>query len=281
MKLVLGGHGFVGKHLLRKLNANHEEFLAPTEDELDIVSPIPEMNQVDHVYHLAAKRDVRKSWGALPSYFLVNVQGTVNVLEFCRIHQCALTYISAYIYGIPDKLPIRETIKPCPNNPYALSKYLAEEICEFYAKEFNVPVTVLRIFNVYGPEQSEDFLIPSMINQFLDEKIEVVTAQSLKPRRDFIFIDDVIEAIYLTSKTPKPLAVYNVGSGQSYSVEEFLQIVQQLLNSNKKYICTENFRKNEIPDVIADISKIYKDYHWEPITSFKEGLLKTVQSLQK
>jgi len=280
MKLVLGGHGFIGKHLLTKLNANHEEYLAPTADELDITSPLPEMNQIDHVFHLAAKRDVRESWSDLPGYFLVNVQGTVNVLEFCKTHMCALTYISAYNYGIPDKLPIRESIKPCPNNPYALTKYLGEEVCAFYANEFNVPVTVLRIFNAYGPGQSEDFLIPKMITQFLDEEIGVVTAQSLKPRRDFIFIDDVIAAIYLTSKKTNLWAVYNVGSGQSYSVEEFLQIVQKLLNSEKKYISTENFRKNEIPDVIADISKIYKDYFWEPTTSFQEGLLKTIQSLK-
>ena len=81
MKLVLGGHGFIGKHLLTKLNANHEDYLAPTEDELDIASPLPEMNQIDHVFHLAAKRDVRESWSDLPGYFLVNVHGTVNVLD--------------------------------------------------------------------------------------------------------------------------------------------------------------------------------------------------------
>ena len=281
MKLVLGGNGFIGKHLIKSLLEHNLNFISPSKKELNITNNLPDINDIDHVYHLIAKCNVSDSWSNFANYHLVNVFGTINTLEFCRRNKCSMTYISGFIYGNVKEMPIHEKIIPNPNNPYAFTKYQAEQICKFYANEYKVPIIILRVFNVFGPGQSDDFMIPRMINQFIDKNVNIVNAQSLIPRRDYIYIDDVIDAIHKTTKLSNHWSVYNVGSGVSYSVEDLLKMIQTLLNSKKNYVSNENHRKNEILDVIADITKIYNDYKWMPSTSLKDGLLRTINSLQQ
>jgi nucleoside-diphosphate-sugar epimerase len=279
MKLVIGGHGFLGRHLVRHLKQKQIEVIVPTRKELDIVEPIRKIDRVNHIFHLAAKRSVSESWDSIQEYHSVNVHGTLNVLEYCRDNQCSMTYISAFVYGITDEMPIKESLQPSPSNPYALTKFMGEQLCEFYAKVLNVPITILRIFNVYGPGQGPDFLIPKIIQQFLDKSIKEVVVTDLDPRRDFIYVDDVVQAILDTSEKPEKWGVYNVGSGESHSVEDLLKVLQKLYHHNKPYKSSENLRKNEIPEVIADISRIREDFGWEPTVSLQDGLTKTIDSL--
>ena len=280
MNLIIGGHGYLGQHLVERLIRERREFIVPTKQELDIVDPIRKIDGVDHIFHLAAKRSVNESWDSVQEYHRVNVQGTLNVLEYCREHQCSMTYISAFVYGITDEMPIKESLRPSPSNPYALTKFMGEQLCEFYANVFNVPITVLRIFNVYGPGQGPEFLIPRLVQQFLDKEIKDVVVKDLTPRRDFIYIDDVVQAILDTSEKLEKWGLYNVGSGESHSVEDILQILQKLTHHNKPYKSSENLRKNEIPEVIADISRIREDFGWEPTFSLQDGLIKTIDLLK-
>jgi nucleoside-diphosphate-sugar epimerase len=277
MKLVLGGNGFIGKHLVKHLEGHQFDFLSPRSKELDITKPLQSIKGIKHVYHLAGQSGVVGSWKNFPDYHLTNVQGTANVLDFCHKHNCSLTYISSYIYGIPEKIPIDETAITKPSNPYSFTKYLGEEICKFYAREYGVTINILRLFNVYGPGQGSDFLISKIIRQFTDNSKKDVCLESLTPRRDFVFVKDVIDAILLATKNAKSCAIYNIGSGRSYSVEEIVQIIKKILNSPKNYNSLNKFRKNEIPDVVANISAMRRDFAWEPKTSIQEGLLKTTQ----
>jgi nucleoside-diphosphate-sugar epimerase len=227
---------------------------------------------IEHIVHLAGKTFVPDSWDNPEAFFNVNVIGTSNALSFCKRNECSLTYISAYIYGRQAQLPIREDATFVPNNPYAESKYIAEQVCEFYARVFGVNVNVLRLFNVYGPGQRSNFLIPRLLEQIKGER-DFIEVMALLPKRDYIYLDDVCEAIRLSMLKCNGYNVYNVGSGISYSVGEVINILQKLAGTNKTVKSLNRVRNEEIDDVIADISKIEDKLNWKPATTFENGLL--------
>ena len=162
--LVTGASGFIGTALVARLRALGLTALTMDFEDGDIATngTLAKFIQpdIEHVFHLAGRTFVPDSWGNPQTFYQTNVLGTVNVLEFCRTKMIPLTYISAYVYGHPDTLPIREDSATRPNNPYAFTKRMAEQTCEFYAEAFGLPVTVIRPFNVYGIGQAETFLIP-------------------------------------------------------------------------------------------------------------------------
>ena len=185
-----------------------------------------------------------------------------------------MTYVSAYMYGIPEKLPISENDRVTPNNPYAHTKYLAEQICEFYSREYGLHVTVIRPFNIFGAGQRDIFLIPTIIDQAKNKKS--IHLMDLLPRRDYIYIDDVMDALISSIACKTQFAIYNVGSGYSVSVKEIVDVIQSALHVNKPVTSDEQVRKNEIPDVVADISKAKKELNWVPKISFAEGIARTI-----
>ncbi len=238
-----------------------------------------ESAKIEHVFHLAAKSFVPDSWNDPLSFYETNVHGTHNVLEFCRKEGVNVTYVSSYLYGVPERLPISETDKISSNNPYAHSKYLAEQLCEFYSREFNMHITVIRPFNIYGVGQREIFLIPKIIDLVRNES--VVKVMDLIPKRDFLFIDDLVDALVLTMNNQNSFSVYNIGSGYSISVKEIIDVIQQQLHSNKPVESEMQTRKNEILDVIADISKAKKELGWIPKTTFEEGIKQMIKLLEE
>src|SRR5262249_59357336 len=112
--------------------------------------------------------------------------------------------------------PSREQDPVDIQNPYALSKLLAERICEFYARFYEVPVVTLRLFNVYGPGQDPSFLIPFILEQILDPRQPEVRVQDLKPSRDYVYVSDAIEAIVMPSQPLRP-SVFNIGYATPYT----------------------------------------------------------------
>jgi len=270
--LITGANGFIGKSFISFLNHKNYEILVVTRKEgdvtdLDFWNSLPSS---DYVVHLAGQNFVPDSWINSNRFLETNVLGTNLALDYCKRNRIPLIYVSAYLYGIPKELPITENHPIQPNNPYALSKYLAEQVCKFRADYFDQDVTVLRIFNVYGPGQRSEFLIPLIVEQF--KKKSEIRILDKSPRRDFIYIDDVVESIYSAMIHCKGYSVYNVGSGLSYSVEEVINLCQEILNSNYPILSEGKERLNEIPDVIADISKIKKELGWAPKISMREGL---------
>ena len=274
--LVTGGSGFIGRRLVRHLREQGAEVYAPERSALDVtVGPLPELS-VDFVIHLAGRTFVPASWNEPADFYRVNVLGTVNVLEYCRQKQAHLLYVSGYAYGIPDSLPISEDAPLKPNNPYAFSKRSAEAVCHFYYERLQTRVTIARPFNIYGPGQSADFLIPHILKQVVDPAVAAVEVEDDTPRRDYVHVDDVIGAIERLRANPKPGAVFNIGSGESYSVAEIAEIACRAAGISKPVVSRGNQRVNDISDVVADISAIRNAVGWSPSITLLDGLCEII-----
>jgi len=282
--LVTGASGFIGKALVAALKESGYDVILFSSTNGDIAEPesLDKFLHADiwYVFHLAGKTFVPNSWHSPFSFYKTNVLGTLNVLEFCRKTKASLTYVSAYIYGHTKILPISEDIQIKPSNPYAMTKRLAEETCEFYASNYGMGVTTIRPFNVYGIGQPENFLIPLVIKQALSGSKIVV--KDLLPKRDFVYLDDLIEALLATLNTHiESYNVINIGSGTSLSVKEVIDVVQDIAGTNKEIVADSQVRTNELMDVIADISKAKALLGWQPKYLFYQGIEKIIRYEQR
>lgn len=228
--------------------------------------------EIDFVFHLAGRTYVPDAWHEPADFQRVNVTGTLNVLELCRARGIPMTYVSAYVYGIPARLPISEDDRAVPNNPYALSKLMAESLCRFYADFFDVPVTIIRPFNIYGFGQKGHFLIPEIISQV--KAGQSIHLKDLTPRRDYIYLDDLVDALMLTLVSKPGCHVFNIGNGSSLSVAEIVEVIQKAAGTSLPVVSENQPRVNEISDVYADIGKASKELRWRPRHSFEEGIRK-------
>lgn len=272
--LVTGASGFLGRALIRKLCAQSHEVVELSSRSGDIADPALfttlRNERFDRAFHLAGKTYVPDSWKAPNEFLRVNCVGTMNVLEYCREQEIPVTVTSAYVYGIPSRLPIPESETPKPNNPYALSKYLAEQTCEFYAAYHGMDVTVIRPFNIFGPGQKTHFLIPQIISQIRARK--TIRVKDLAPRRDYIYIDDFVHALIKTLGGPCGYNVFNIGSGSSLSVRELIAAIQSVAGTELSVISEGEVRSNEIDDVYADTSKAREILGWAPNLTFQQGI---------
>ena len=271
--IVTGGTGFIGRHLVTRL---HEESLdvLPTNSKLGDVADQKTWGQLpnaDVVVHLAGQTFVPNSWAHSAEYMRVNLLGTVQALEYCRARNSRLVFLSSYMYGVPKSLPIPETAQLSAQNPYALSKLLAEEACRFYAEKFGVRVTILRPFNAYGAGQAATFLIPSIISQVVAG--DTIRVMDLVPKRDFIYVLDLVDAISVSINSNFSGGVFNIGSGISYSVEELVSTIQLVLGTSLPVVSANERRSGEIMDTVADISAAHDALGWVPRFSLREGLV--------
>lgn len=271
--LVTGSSGFIGSALVNKLQNSGYEVTKISSKNGDITLAKTfssyDLSGYKHVYHLAARTYVPDSWKSPSEFNRTNVLGTSNVLDLCQKFNVRMTYVSAYVYGIPDRLPVKESDPVNPNNPYALSKFLAEKLCEFYANYYDLDITVIRPFNVYGPGQRSHFLIPAVITQLEHDRIEV---QDTKAKRDYIYIDDVVLALCKSMKAPSGFNIYNIGSGHSLSVSDVINNILESAGKNLPVHCNEKTRRNELPDVYASIEKAKNELDWTPTIPFQDGI---------
>jgi nucleoside-diphosphate-sugar epimerase len=270
--LVTGSSGFIGKRLvprLEKAGMTVYPFAESTGQDIRDINSFEPFNDenITHVIHLAGRTFVPDSWITPDQFYKVNTLGTQHVLDFCRHNNARLIYVSAYVYGIPQVLPISEFHNASPNNPYAHSKWLGEELCRFYAQQFGVPVTVLRPFNLFGPGQGSQFLIPTIINQARSKS--VVTVKDVTPKRDYLHIDDFVQSCIKSLKLNSRFSLFNVGSGYSVSVQELLDMVKKYSPYQFEWQSTGESRINEIPDTIADITAIQAALQWQPEKSLE------------
>lgn len=276
--LVTGSTGFIGRRLVQRLERDGAVVTGVSRSTgIDFTRDDLPMDGVEHVSHLGGLSFVPDSWRDPAACYLANAHGTVRVLEQCRRTGASMTFVSTYVYGFPAPIPVSEATEPKPNNPYAFSKLAAEEACRFFARTFDMKVSVLRLFNAYGPGQAQSFLVPTIAQQVVDGSNKEVVVADLAPRRDFIHVDDVVEAL-LISQRLSPGQPYNVGSGMSRSVQDVIEACLAAAGVEKPYRAREERRTNEISDVVADISALSAATGWQPRISFREGMKTVIEA---
>jgi nucleoside-diphosphate-sugar epimerase len=296
--LVTGAAGFVGSHLCEALlddgdevvgvdaftdyysRRRKEQNLAPlrvhpmfafVEADLAEVTVVPLVAGVDHVFHLAGQPGVRASWGPdFAHYVRHNVVATQRLLEACRGRPLRkLVYASSSsIYGDAESHPTPETLRPQPVSPYGVTKLAGEHLCEVYRKSFDIPVTSLRLFTVYGPRQRPDMAFSRLVRAALaGERFEVYGDG--EQTRDFTFVGDVVQAMRDAALSPW-CGVANIGGGSRTSLNGVVDIVRDLCGEVR--ITRRPRATGDVRDTAADISVATAAFGYSPRTSLPEGL---------
>lgn len=270
--LVTGASGFIGRHLVPRLAAEGHVTIEVHRASGDVSEPATWKGfpAADVVVHLAARSFVPDSWEAPGVFLRTNLSGTVEALEYCRAHGARLVFPSSYLYGDAVRQPISESSALVAKNPYALSKKLAEEACQFFAGQFGVGVTILRPFNIYGPGQSETFLVPTIINQLTNR--HEVRVRDLDPRRDYVYVLDVVDAIVRAVAHERGCGVLNIGSGTSHSVADLIRTIQEVWGTDLPVRSDGVRRKGEVMDTVADVSRAEALLGWKPRFTLRQGL---------
>jgi nucleoside-diphosphate-sugar epimerase len=270
---VTGSGGFLGKHLINQLNSSGHDII-----EVDLIKgfditdweSISSISGFDVLVHLAALSFVPKAFENPAEFYRTNVIGTVNALELCRLNNARIIFTSSYVYGDPDYLPIDEGHPLKAFNPYAQSKLMGEDLCKAYHRDFDVPVCIFRPFNIYGSGQASHFLIPLILNQ---AKVGMVQLKDPRPKRDFIHINDVVSAyVKAVELNFQNAETYNLGSGTSTSIGDIIEILKELSEEDIQVEFTNEHRKNEVLETVADISLAKEILKWKPKIVFRNGI---------
>jgi NAD dependent epimerase/dehydratase len=308
--LVTGAGGFIGSHLVERLvslgaqvrafvhyNSRNDwgliELLsASIKDQIeifpgDITDPFSISRALDGcsvVFHLAALIAIPYSYIAPDQFMSVNCIGTLNLLEAARSHGVErLVHTStSETYGTAQFTPIHEGHPLKGQSPYSASKIGADVLAESYYYSFDLPVSIIRPFNTYGPRQSARAVIPTIISQGLAS--DTISLGLLTPIRDFNYVDDTVEGFIKVAESPKTIGeILNIGSGIAVTIEEVAKTIIKLLGNNKKIII-ENKRhrpiRSEVMKLICDNRKAKDMIGWEPKVSLEEGLQQTIDYIQ-
>jgi len=270
--LVTGADGFIGRYLVPRLRHEQYEVTATSRSWGDVAERATwtRFPGADAVVHLAARSFVPDSWTTPADFLTTNLLGTVGALEYCRVHGARLVFPSSYMYGDAPRQPIDETATLVARNPYALSKKLAEETCGFYADVYAVSATILRPFNVYGAGQADWFLVPTILQQVRAAK--EIHVKDLEPRRDYVYVLDVVDAMVDAVACQSSFGVFNVGTGESHSVAELIQTIQEVWGTDLPVRSDGARRPQELMDTVADITRARQQLGWAPRFTLRRGL---------
>lgn len=271
--VVSGSEGFIGKKLIQKLRVSDINTTGVDKKigfDITNFDNFLKLSDFDIFIHLASKIFIPDSFKDPYGFYHTNILGTLNSLEICRIRKAKMIFISSYIYGNPVYLPINEKHPVDSHSPYSLSKIIGEQLCKNYAKDFNIPVIIIRPFNCFGPGQSRNFLIPTIIEQAKTGKI---TLKDPIPKRDYIYVDDLTDLIIKTLKYNRNnFEIFNAAYGKSTSVVEVVETIVNAYNKHIKFNFTNQKRTNEVYDIVGDISKAESFLNWKPKIDFIKGI---------
>ncbi len=299
--LITGVAGFIGSHLAELLVhhghtvigidslafgrlenlaglKNESRFSFIKADIRDKSGIQPLFSGVDWVFHLAGIADIVPSIEHPSDYFSTNVAGTLHVLECARVANVSrLVYAaSSSSYGIPDVYPTPETSPIRPQYPYALTKYMGEELVLHWAQTYQLPTVSLRLFNVYGPRSRTSGAYGAVFGVFLAQKLKqqpfTVVGDGLQTR-DFTYVTDVADAFLHAAESTLSGIAMNVGSGNHYSVNRLIE----LLEGNVTYIPK---RPGEPDCTFADTTRIEQLLNWKAKVSFEAGVSKMLAHIE-
>jgi nucleoside-diphosphate-sugar epimerase len=231
------------------------------------------MINVEYVFHFAAHPGVRNGFGEnFIQYLKNNIYATQKILEASKdINLKKFIFASSSsVYGQNTQIPISENSITQPMSIYATSKLMTENICNIYLENFGIPITIFRLFTVYGPKQRPDMALYKFICSTLRNDKVIIFGDG-NQTRDFTFIDDVVNANILALQSNSNGETFNIGSSISTSINNSLQIIENLTN---KRINIE-FIQKEIGDVehtLSDISKAKKNLNYSPKWSINDGI---------
>ena len=230
----------------------------------------------DYIFHLAGLAEIIPSFKNPNKYFKNNVIGTLNVLEAARKVKIKkfIYAASSSCYGNPLKFPTSEKDEINTQHPYGLTKYLGEELVIRYANLFNMPNISFRFFNVYGPRLNTSGQYSAVFGNFLKQKKTkkpLTIVGNGKQTRDFIHVDDLINAFLKIIKSKIVNRIYNLGSGKEISINK----IAYLFGGRKIFISK---RPGEPKRSLANIAKLKKDINWKPVITIKEGINKLLKS---
>jgi NAD dependent epimerase/dehydratase len=305
--LITGADGFIGSHLTESLLEAGYEVTAfvyynsfnswgwldslPKEklNRIDVfVGDIRDPNGVrkamqgmDMVFHLAALIAIPFSYHSPDSYVDTNIKGTLNVLQAARDAGCrrVLVTSTSEVYGTAKYVPIDENHPFQGQSPYSATKIGADRLAESFYRSFNMPVTIVRPFNTYGPRQSARAVIPTVITQLL-AGAEEIKLGSLHPTRDFNYVKDTVAGFIAIAESPNTIGEeINIASQQEISIGELAQIIIDAINPSAR-IFSEDTRlrpeKSEVERLLGSNEKIKRLTGWKPATSLKQGIRDTI-----
>ena len=306
--IVLGGAGFIGSHLVDRLlkddnkvtvidghntkitvvdDFSHGKYSNLPKDprltviDADILGDIGHLfKKIDIVFHLAALTRPQWSIKHVAETDLVNVHGTVKVLEYCRDNKVKriIFMSSSNLYG-ETICPTFEVVSPNPMNAYALSKQIGEQYCQLFQRLYGLQFNAIRPFNVYGTRMPFTGIYTSAVATFIDvlknnKPLEMMGDGN--QRRDFIYIDDVVEQMVLMAHSRVHGEIFNCGSGRNTSINELLALICTVMDKN---ITPKRLPPQFEPrDTLADISKAKRLLGWEPKIGLEEGLRRTIEN---
>ncbi len=304
--LVTGADGFIGSHLTELLlekgfhvralsqynSFNYWGWLEdiPTNDNLEIVSGdirdpffCEEICKgIDTIYHLAALIAIPYSYVAPQSYVETNINGTLNICNAAKKHNIGrlLVTSTSEVYGTAQYVPIDEKHPKQPQSPYSASKIGADAIAMSYYNAYNLPVTIVRPFNTYGPRQSARAIIPTIITQ-IASGIKEITLGDLTPTRDFNFVEDVCRGFIELSNCEQTIGQeINICSNSEISIYDTAILIAKLMNSNINFI--EDLKRNR-PEK-SEVFRLWGNDHkiklltgYSPLYPFEKGLTKTIE----
>ena len=309
--LVTGACGFIGSHLVEELvrknfkvkaftfyNARGSNGWLDTIDkkilnEIEIVSGDIRDSEflnnnsknINAIFHLAALIGIPYSYHAAKSYIETNIIGTYNVLNAAKINNVSKTIVTSTseVYGTAESVPILESHSLNAQSPYAASKIGADQLSLSFNKSFDLPVTIIRPFNTFGPRQSARAIIPTIITQLLKNKKQIKLG-NLTPTRDFTYVSDTVDAFMKTLKNNSISGeTINIGNKFEISIKDILKIFQDdfdfefTVKIDKKRVRAKN---SEVYRLYASNQKAKKLLKWTPKyqgkSGFKESLKKTI-----
>lgn len=310
--LVTGADGFIGSHLVETLLDEGYDVKAfvlynsfntwgwldtfPKEklDHIEIFAgDVRDPNAVrqaaagvDAIFHLAALIAIPYSYYAPDAYVETNIKGTLNILQAARdrgIDRVLITSTSE-VYGTAQYVPIDEKHPFQGQSPYSATKIGADRIAESFYRSFELPVTIVRPFNTFGPRQSARAVIPTIITQLLSGKKEIKLG-SLTPTRDFNYVKDTARGFLEIYRSDKTVGEeINIATQKEISIGQLAEELIRQINPEAKIVCDEQRLrpdKSEVERLLGSNKKIRELTRWEPRYSFEQGIAETIEFLKK